>query len=636
MSFFRTLTLMTCSVALGWPAISSADPSTTVGPSLTESTDAVCNTVLDEYRKIYTSNGDHSVISTLSVDEGNVQTSDRFNNDKIKWLQWSKVEGFPGRGALLKATIKLHGTDQTLYAHARSHSWRGDIFTIYLPDASDIAKLSETLSTQEDDNKLRRIYPIAPTGYSWYWNNVFEFDGANYLIDESGEFISNNGLREVFRIGDNGEVASVCKLALYKTLTSAEINHQYTGYRTFIDGMDKIGGAGYVNCGTLNAHGRAKGEGAAIANTALYRPWALNSNPLLSGKSPDLSPLLENWSLGSIWDHREYSSFVSIRAAAKHDLARWYVSALGYDTTKADTQADTSLAAIQRGYLNHWNTLPIAPEDSAFRRQIIKGENFDWTRAELKDRDMSNNDEPYTLDSMMSLALDNEASLDAIIKRWPLKDIKNHYGKDLLMYAAHMNHYAAVEKLLSLGADVNSTTVNHSEGFDCVGTPSIEKRTPLMYAAENASLEVILLLVNDGAQLDAKDSKGQGIDSYFAKNPRFSSADKQAGIRTVIEKSKASAMAISPSFSCEKPGNAIEKTICTDKTSALYDRELMSAYTQLVNGSPDPQFEKNDQRDWLKLRKTACLTSPEAQQLTACVRQWTRGRLHYLFKRIES
>lgn len=62
----------------------------------------------------------------------------------------------------------------------------------------------------------------------------------------------------------------------------------------------------------------------------------------------------------------------------------------------------------------------------------------------------------------------------------------------------------------------------------------------------------------------------------------------------------------------------------------------MLAYKQLLSGSPDPQFEKSDQRSWLKLRKAACLATNDAQKITACVRQWTRGRLHYLFKRIES
>lgn len=50
-----------------------------------------------------------------------------------------------------------------------------------------------------------------------------------------------------------------------------------------------------------------------------------------------------------------------------------------------------------------------------------------------------------------------------------------------------------------------------------------------MYAAENASIEVILLLVNAGANLDAKDSDGQGIDSYFAKNCVFLSLRSKRG-----------------------------------------------------------------------------------------------------------
>ena len=70
------------------------------------------------------------------------------------------------------------------------------------------------------------------------------------------------------------------------------------------------------------------------------------------------------------------------------------------------------------------------------------------------------------------------------------------------MVAAHMNRPDSVKILLKAGADPNlqTTTVN-----ECGVTIERGDRTALMYAAENADIDVMRLLVETGAMIDAKD-----------------------------------------------------------------------------------------------------------------------------------
>lgn len=74
----------------------------------------------------------------------------------------------------------------------------------------------------------------------------------------------------------------------------------------------------------------------------------------------------------------------------------------------------------------------------------------------------------------------------------------NDRGVSALMIAAFEGITPKVKELISLGANVNA--VNHSSG-----SPG---RTILMGAAENGHLEVVNLLLEKGAQIEAKNAKG--------------------------------------------------------------------------------------------------------------------------------
>lgn len=594
-------------------------------------TDDVCHIVSDAYRKVFSSRADVEAISALEIAASPVKITDALQDPRIHWLSWEPVQGFEGRGVLLSATVNVNDRPSKLYAHAREHSWRGDIYNIYMPENADPDAIKKVLQKSDEGEGLQQIFPHHGN-YGWIWANIFEHDGHYYYIDDPGTL--SEPIREIYRIESDHTVSSQCKFSLYEMMDAQQQKSRLPAYTALLEYMDSMGGSGYLSCGTLNAHGRAKGEGNVVANRVLYRPWAMENERSPRRNPRAVEPLLQAWALGSPWDNRVYQGYQSALQPATQELADYYVHTLNIDQNVASAMAESASSHLNSAYFNHWGQLPINPFQVEIRQKLLAGALIDWAQPQLADMPMADEYEIYTLNSIISLAIDREENFDEIIKRWPLDSIRNHYGKTPLMYAAHLNHYSAVKKLLALGANVNAVTQSSVTGTDCIGTPRIQNRTPLMYAAENASVEVIKALVDAGANLDAKDSEGNGLDIYLEKNPRFDADQKRAGLKALVEQARATASPISPSFPCEKAGNRLEKRICDDETSSLYDRELAVTYLQMVNASKNPTFVRDDQRQWLKQRKSACLAFADDLQITACIRQMTRARIDYYFKRL--
>ncbi len=111
-------------------------------------------------------------------------------------------------------------------------------------------------------------------------------------------------------------------------------------------------------------------------------------------------------------------------------------------------------------------------------------------------------------------------------------DRPNGFGKTALMMAAHMNQIDTLKQLLNAGADPNAMTLlefKKGKGFsgaDCLyANIKHRERTALMYAAENASLEIFEILIEAGADPKAQDSKGRSVSDYLEMNKTMSVQD---------------------------------------------------------------------------------------------------------------
>jgi uncharacterized protein YecT (DUF1311 family) len=166
-------------------------------------------------------------------------------------------------------------------------------------------------------------------------------------------------------------------------------------------------------------------------------------------------------------------------------------------------------------------------------------------------------------------------------------------------------------------------------GYYCDKGPKRNGRSALTYAAENASIELIKLLVDAGSNVKVIDSDGNNLDFYINKNPRFSIAEKAQGFEGILKKySKPSD--INPSFSCSAKLNRLEKAICSSKGLSIYDRELSQIYKQAISYPKISRQLKNSQIDWLKRRNNSCSKYHDDFQVNACIARTTRARIRAL------
>ena len=125
-------------------------------------------------------------------------------------------------------------------------------------------------------------------------------------------------------------------------------------------------------------------------------------------------------------------------------------------------------------------------------------------------------------------AVDHPTTLAVLLEQGAQVDHPNGFGKTALMMAAHMDQLDALEQLLNAGADPNVITwLEHPitvgpwgrTAPDCrYANIKHRERTALMYAAENASLEIFEILIEAGADPKAQDSKGRSVSDYLKMN----------------------------------------------------------------------------------------------------------------------
>ena len=607
-------------------------------PRLLESKEPeVCQIILDGYRKLYQSKNSLRLFKGTEIlhhpDIVRIKSEDapssileklKLRNENIKSVEQS--------------TVLINGKPQILYGSSAEIAIDGPgYYATYALDSNQ---------------KFHVIYPVpgslslGSSEMAWSYNVLFQFKKNAYYLEVDDTEDSNELM--VQRIDSLDHITPVCKIKITYTLDELRPMKAFSMYFAFFDSLNDLVGKGYEQEGTLRAFSRLKDSNKYLQAMFLQRPWTFSDatndeTHWDTSESLRVNQRLEAWSSIGIWENREFNSYLFHKNAAIQQLAKDLEKNKKWSLDVPKSVAKTIINKVERdSFVVSSSPSQFDVESNAFalpdiKKWFLSGQPLDWNQKkwealEQKQKlywyDHGNHD----LHSFLSLVLDTENDFDAIVKIVPIDDIKNDFGKTLLMYAAHMNHYDATRKLLLLHASVNLVTTK-IEGRGNV-TPSIAGRSALMYAAENASLPVIRLLVDAGADVKARDSEKHTIDFYFSHNPRFTSAEKKLGLKRMLEKESKENHPIEPGFNCKNAHSKIEHFICADSTSALYDSEMAKAYSQLLTGSTNPVFDKQDQRDWLKQRNLKCEKTHTARELSLCVRQTTRARLHYLYERL--
>ncbi len=111
----------------------------------------------------------------------------------------------------------------------------------------------------------------------------------------------------------------------------------------------------------------------------------------------------------------------------------------------------------------------------------------------------------------------------------------NWMGKTPLMHAIQSQNIESIQLLIQAGADVNQPTYSINdigykyETFAREGYAG--KRTPLMYAAWQGTKESIEYLIQQGADIQSRDTKGDTALSYLIRNDGIPSLQKIALIK---------------------------------------------------------------------------------------------------------
>lgn len=255
---------------------------------------------------------------------------------------------------------------------------------------------------------------------------------------------------------------------------------------------------------------------------------------------------------------------------------------------------------------------------SQYERQFVIGQ-------PIIDRDLAQLESQLKNKSTFSVHLHDAVvwprGLDALLRAGADVNARNFFGKTPLMMAAHLNRPDAVRVLLENQADVNARTERST--YECGYAIERGQRTALMYAAENAGIETVRLLLAAGADTAVKDSKGNGLEFYMRLNSRFTDVKS---VQALVDLAKAPAGPITASFSCEGNTTSIEAAICKDETLRLYDRDIAESYGKLQKRNA-PHI-KTDQRAWLKERQMCQL--PAAEATAGCLQDLMLARSRFL------
>jgi len=577
----------------------------------------VCNLALNHYSDLYNSNN--------NATEG----LNRSENVSIPKFNVRNIKNIPGN--IKTAEADFYGVKKLFVYHGRSHSWRGDIYTGYVINPDQMEALENQLKIKNKDD-FKAFYPMGSLAYgsdfSWRENFPFQYKNNWYVLADFGDFHRHDSLRNVYRIMEDGGSKRVCTIKVFQNFDDAKMGKTlpfFTSYKKAVEEIMLSPG----DCGTSNPEVTAQWNGRLFSSMAIVRPWAIEpswkstENRWVTQRVEFQKKHFEDWKFQDVWSYREHDVHQNIMHDAITELKNHYIVNYSYSETDALKHASEVIKAIPGRYYS-LGVYYDQDKDFTVFQKMVDGTYENWIGLH-QDLKLKYGSVPLVA---LSLMIDNPRQYTKLPPEIHRDSIKSFYKKDVLMYAAHMNNYDTVKYLIDSRWPVDSVT-RYEQKYSC--GPKLERinRSALTYAAENASIQLIKLLVDAGADTNIKDSNGNGLDYYISLNPRFSEKEKDTGFDGVLKKYSITNKA-TPSFSCNQKLNRIEEAICNSNGLSIYDSELSKNYRWARESVHISSSLKVSQIKWLKRRNSECGKIIDIYRLNSCIARTTRARIRYL------
>ncbi|WP_321777173.1 ankyrin repeat domain-containing protein [Sulfurimonas sp.] len=581
----------------------------------------VCKLVLDHYTKLYES----KEVKT----SGTIESKDVFNPE----FDSREIEGIYGNIKTTKITID--GVEKDIVYHQRWHSWRGEISTGYMIDQNQTSILEEQLKSGSDD-KIKPFYPMGKLAYgsdfSWWENMPFQYENNWYVLEDFGDFYRHNSMRSIHKLSLNGTTKKVCTIKIFENFSPKNSGQDFPFFTAYKEAVEEIT-LSTGHCGTSHPEAYAESSGKLYASMSIIRPWAIVPTWQSGNNSWEVKDFqrkhFDDWKYQDIWSYREFKTHANTKLDAINELKVYYINNYEYSTEDAEKLASAIIDSMPGAYYS-LGVYYGANQDTSFLQKLVDGTYNNWENLEnnLKLLKVGYQNIPHLPLTILSLLVDNPKMLKELPDTIKQNDIKTFYEKDFLMFAAHMNNYDSVKYLVKQGWPINNLTEWKS---DSICDPKMERnnRSALTYAAENASIELIQYLIANGSDINITDTKGNSLDFYINKNPRFTAEEKKLGFEEIVKKYPKSSN-IQPSFSCDVKLNNIEKAICSSEGLSIYDRELLQVYKKAISHENIVKQVKKSQIKWIKKRNHECSQFKEQAQINACIARKTRARIRYL------
>lgn len=550
-----------------------------------------------------------------------------------QWINWRVVSVSGERYSLdrnyrlIAVSEKLPNNTRFLLSVGFMYAGWGEsyLYEIYSVDEEfDLSNITDQKNIDELPNAYK-VFPnesySANTFGAFNLRNVFEFDDDYYLLGGSDW---EDSKFNVIKIG-HSSIEKKCEFSNYR-----DNKKTYEFLKIFDKMLHKISGCGYDktckgSIGDMNCW--HSGYLTTILDHKQNSDFEFETDEeYLHYNDLKKDKVFQKFSNSDIWSKRFSNTFSILLPLAKKDLNRLLLDD-GFTETKASEFSEIIISNALRQAIDgsglYRLTNPIGEYDIEWLNRTIEHlRATDDAYNEgivLEHKTGEYNSDFYSLALPFLINLDNEQ----------LKSISmpNAFGKTLLMYAVQMNDFGAVKRLTNFYKKSDSI-----KDEDSCTNITLQGRTAMHYAAENASLELMKFLIRQGYPIMEKDAKGNDLAFYLQNNMYISDEDKKLGMKFFERlESQTKDIVVEPSFDCDKSSSEQEKSVCNNPTLANYDKSLSVLYARLKS---HPRFNeiKQSQREWLKsIRKTCQATKP----LDACLINQYRDRNYFLYKMLE-